>query len=161
MGTTSRHSIAARGRAEDDAALLRREAELRRRPRVLREPQRDRVARVLLQRPHELLERDVQQDLAARAALDHVPLEQPRVEVRQARASSAAHTRPKLMPSRLSRRTQRRPAQDDDASSTRRSACVTCSRRASVSLGTEALKRMSLGTEALKRSVCVCVGFLL
>jgi|ETNmetMinimDraft_29_1059903.scaffolds.fasta_scaffold20912_1 hypothetical protein len=65
------------------------------------------------------------------------------------------------MPSRLSRRTQRRPAQDDDASSTRRSACVTCSRRASVSLGTEALKRMSLGTEALKRSVCVCVGFLL
>ena len=79
----------------------------------------------------------------------------------QARASSAAHTRPKLMPSRLSRRTQRRPAQDDDASSTRRSACVTCSRRASVSLGTEALKLMSLGTEALKRSVCVCVGFLL
>ena len=55
------------------------------------------------------------------------------------------------MPSRLSRRTQRRPAQDDDASSTRLSACVTCSRRASV----------SLGTEALKRRVCVCVGFLL
>ena len=92
MGTTSRRSIAARGRAEDDAALLRREAELRRRPRVLREPQRDRVARVLLQRPHELLERDVQEDLAARAALDHVPLEQPRVEVRPgARVVRGAH----------------------------------------------------------------------
>ena len=160
MGTTSRHRIAARGRAEDDAALLRRKAS-RGAARAFF------ASRSAIASPECFCSAltsclsDVQQDLP-RARLSTMYRSNSRgSRSAQARASSAAHTRPKLMPSRLSRRTQRRPAQDDDASSTRRSACVTCSRRASVSLGTEALKRMSLGTEALKRSVCVCVGFLL